>query len=315
MQYDITFVCYPKGCSWVSHSGGSGAFQHVLIFPSAKLAFCGIPKVGITQWEQFLRFYMGAKDYPSLPHYKLDRDFFQFDKLDPKVQRRIWEADDWTWAAFIRNPAERLLSSYLDKVKSKQQMKWADNNMTLEDFIDQLSSPYNYTSCDVKGVKGVKGGSTWCSDPHWRPQVFSCGISERLDRFQFIGELHNAADQTRELLENVGLWNTRGKYFINGGVSVGRNPWCNIKSHEFNASAHVGFQQPADAAQTAYGHSKGAKDKMDKHYTPELLKKVQEELYADDYKLWKLVSANGKKLSKGKELAVAVASKCRSSWW
>ena len=81
----------PAGCTAVTSGGGSGPFQHVILFPSAKLAFCGIPKVGITQWEQFLRFYIGAKDYPALPHYKLDRNFFQFDKLDPMAQRRIWE--------------------------------------------------------------------------------------------------------------------------------------------------------------------------------------------------------------------------------
>lgn len=32
------------GCSHVSHGGGSGPWQNVFIFPSAKLAFCGIPK-------------------------------------------------------------------------------------------------------------------------------------------------------------------------------------------------------------------------------------------------------------------------------
>ena len=44
------------GCS-------SGAWDGVLLFPEAKLAFCGIPKVSITQWIQFLRFTTGAKDY------------------------------------------------------------------------------------------------------------------------------------------------------------------------------------------------------------------------------------------------------------
>ena len=105
---------------------------------------------------QFLRFYFGAKDYPSLPHYKLDREFLQFDALEPHVQRRIWEADEWTWAAFIRNPAERLLSAYLDKVESKK--KW-----TFEKFVDSLSkSTDNITTCD--GADPFYG-LNWCSDP------------------------------------------------------------------------------------------------------------------------------------------------------
>lgn len=46
----------PTSCSLVTNGGGSGPFQHVLLIPQAKLAFCGIPKVGITQWTQFVRY-------------------------------------------------------------------------------------------------------------------------------------------------------------------------------------------------------------------------------------------------------------------
>jgi hypothetical protein len=53
----------PPGCSRMSEGGGSGAYQHLTLFPEAKLAFCGIPKISITQWLQFLRFTFGAKDY------------------------------------------------------------------------------------------------------------------------------------------------------------------------------------------------------------------------------------------------------------
>jgi hypothetical protein len=166
----------PAGCSIASNSGGSGPFQHVILFPSAKLAFCGIPKVGITMWEQFLRFYIGAKDYPSLPHYKLDRTPLQFDQLDPDAQRRIWDDEEWTWAAFIRNPAERLLSGYLDKVKSNEdKLRWIDGSLTFEAFIDALSKPSNLTQVfddagQVISQKCTSGNSslfglTWCSDP------------------------------------------------------------------------------------------------------------------------------------------------------
>ena len=46
----------PASCSLITNGGGSGPFQHVLLIPQAKLAFCGIPKVGITQWTQFVRY-------------------------------------------------------------------------------------------------------------------------------------------------------------------------------------------------------------------------------------------------------------------
>ena len=311
----------PAGCSTNSNAGGSGAFQHVILFPKHKLAFCGIPKVGITQWEQFLRFYIGAKDYPSLPHYKMDRELFQFDKMSPEVQRRIWEDEEWTWAAFIRNPAERLLSGYLDKVvktkKGKKKQSALFNklmmmgDMSFDNFVANISKPLESNDCRLASVD--RTGLSWCSDPHWRPQVYSCGMSERLDRFDFIGTLDEVADQTRELLTHVGMWESHGKKFINGGQQILRSPWCGIGSHPHNHTVNVGFQQKDESSnRTAlvYEHAKNSKEKLDSFYSPELLKKVQEELFADDYKLWKLVHDNGNKLSRGKDLMSKLSSKC-----
>jgi len=311
----------PAGCSANSNAGGSGAFQHVILFPKHKLAFCGIPKVGITQWEQFLRFYIGAKDYPSLPHYKMDRELFQFDKMSPEVQRRIWEDEEWTWAAFIRNPAERLLSGYLDKVvknkKGKKKQSALFNkimmmgDMSFDNFVANISKPLESNDCRLASVD--RTGLSWCSDPHWRPQVYSCGMSERLDRFDFIGTLDEVAYQTRELLTHVGMWESHGKKFINGGQQILRSPWCGIGSHPHNHSINVGFQQKDESSNKTtlvYEHAKNSKEKLDSFYSPELLKKVQEELFADDYKLWKLVHDNGNKLSRGKDLMSKLSSKC-----
>ena len=152
----------------------------------------------------------------------------------------------------------------------------------------------------------------------FRPQVYSCGLSERIDRFQFLGNIHHAAYQTRELLDHVGLWESHGKHFINGGVNTSPNPWCAIASHPYNHTEHVGFQQKdvvtnSTAAQTAYGHSKGSRSKMEKYYTPELLKRVQEELYPDDYKLFTMVKENGITLSKGAELASRLSKNCHGN--
>ena len=34
----------PPGCSIFNNGGGSGSFQHLILFPGVKMAFCGIPK-------------------------------------------------------------------------------------------------------------------------------------------------------------------------------------------------------------------------------------------------------------------------------
>ena len=89
----------------------------------------------------------------------------------------------------------------------------------------------------------------------------------------------------------------------------------------YNDTIHAGFQQKEKkkasnvsvAQEVAYGHVKGARNKMDEFYTPELRKKVEEELYPHDNKLWKLVSSNGNKLSNGKDLLQQLSSKCSNA--
>ena len=67
----------PPGCSLITQAGGSGAYQHLILFTEAKLVFCGIPKVSITQWLQFLRFTFGAKDY-QVCKWKMLHTMFSF---------------------------------------------------------------------------------------------------------------------------------------------------------------------------------------------------------------------------------------------
>lgn len=138
-----------------------------------------------------------------------------------------------------------------------------------------------------------------------------------MDRFQFVGDLRHAAEHTRELLSHVGLWDSHGSRFINGGARLGRSPWCGVGSHPHNHTRHVGFNQKdeatnSSAARLTYEHSQGSAERMERYYTPELLRRVREELYADDHDLWRLVSGNGAKLSRGKELAPRLSKKCES---
>ena len=87
-------------------------------------------------------------------------------------------------------------------------------------------------------------------------------------------------------------------------------------SNPYNETIHAGFQQKKKASnisaahEVAYGHAKGAKSKLDDFFTPELRKKVEEELYPHDNKLWKVVSSNGNKLSIGKDILQQLSSKC-----
>jgi hypothetical protein len=291
----ITTRTFPMGCSHLSMAGNSGPYDRALLFPTNKLLFCGIPKAGITQWLQFLRFTLGAKDYQSNPYLKYDARLFYFDKVHPKHQGNIWK--NYKKAILLREPAERLLSAYLDKValkrhdaqphndtKSRRNKVFGDN-ISFAEFVDYLSMT-NVTRVDntYRGWTGL----SWRSDPHWRPQAWSCGLSENVQDFDYIGTLDNAAFHTKQILQKVGLWESHGRHYRTSKQQRVRGSLANtwppppLKRNE----TAVGFQQ--EGTNTNDQHNRNSRAKLDAYYTPDILKKVKE-IYWMDFALWDAV--------------------------
>jgi len=146
----------PPGCSILSQGGGSGSYQNMILFPEGKLAFCGIPKVGITQWIQFLRFTFGARDYRAHPHSKRDQRLLRFDSMREEVQFEILNDPEWKFAVFFRDPEERLLSAYLDKVRPN-----SDND---DEVANHFKSEFNFTESPTfsEFVEAIATNRTRC---------------------------------------------------------------------------------------------------------------------------------------------------------
>lgn len=96
--------------------------------------------------------------------------------MDPLTQQEIWQNEkEWTWAVFIRDPAERLLSAYLDKVTTKsgqanvKRLYGFDRYFTFEDFINRLNLTYNESGCATNEFKKRPNsgmtGLNLCSNP------------------------------------------------------------------------------------------------------------------------------------------------------
>jgi hypothetical protein len=302
-----TNTSHPFGCSpLIGWGGGSGPYDRMIVFPKNKFLFCGVPKAGITQWLQFLRFTMGAADYQSLPYFKKDTTPFYFDQLIPRTQIFMWNT--YTKAILIRDPAERLLSAYLDKVANNTGKNSPFGpNVTFTEFVDILSTP-NIT----KGPNHrINPGLTFFSDPHWRPQAWSCGLSEHIQNFDYIGTLDNAAYHTKALLESVGLWETHGRHYRvskpgrkRGNLAM-RYPPPPLLPNE----TAVGFQQEENGMDT-FKHHKDSHSKIDDYYTPELMKKVKE-LYWMDFKLWDALQLSNKQgVVHGKDIGKLLNPEC-----
>jgi hypothetical protein len=244
----------------------------------------------------------------------------RFDLMRQETQPSILHDtnNEWIKAVFLRDPAERLLSSYLDKVQDTVRKRTLPRLKASSKVLQQKLRIVLL----VRRKYPHKGGLAWCSDPHWRPQVWSCGLWELLPHFEFVGTMadHQVDKATKALLQLVGLWESHGKHYRSGTSGPGQQacalhpPLPLVQGEE-----PLGFQQRAAATKqkngdsdhgNMYGHSKHSKTKLQQYYTEELLALVKE-LYASDYLLWNALQEHGQYgWATGKDLAAALNPYC-----
>ena len=140
---------------------------------------------------------------------------------------------------------------------------------------------HNNTDCD--DPQGLHA----CTYAHWMPQVMTCGLDNLLPHFDFIGSFDHMPENTKMLLEKVGLWDKYGKVYDDGSNAKERVNICagTAPVHDCNYTTW-GFNQHAPMPNgVVYKHATFSKSKFGKYYTPELLAKVQQ-AYALDYAIW-----------------------------
>jgi hypothetical protein len=275
----------------------TGDYLHHLFFiPQAKLIFCGIPKVGVSEWVKFFRHVMGAKDYLSLPHYKRDRTYFFVTSLEPSRAEQIINDPTWTKAVFIRNPLDRLLSAYMDKIlgQAYTQKTFHIGNLSdpvetrpvlsFAEFVDKIANTSHSTNCtDPTGLRA-------CTDPHWKPQLMTCGLDYLLPKFDFVGNFDHLSKHTKLLLERIGAWDKYGATFDDGrGIRQRHICMVPIPERPVNYTT-VGFNQRGPSITGNKLHATGSKSLVDQYYTPELIDKVRQ-AYALDFAVWDEISA------------------------
>lgn len=184
-------------------------YGSAVVIPSHKLIFIPIPKVASTTWLKLFRRMRGLPDWKSdlgpLPHNADVNGLTYLADYSRAQATDMWTSPAWTKAVMIRDPKERLLSAYLDKVVRSPTRRLVhgtccpdtndcakDPNMTLEQFVDMLVE----RDC-------------WNTGDHWNLQY------ERLERkywsdVTMILQSSRADDDARKLLESVGAWSDFG---------------------------------------------------------------------------------------------------------
>jgi hypothetical protein len=89
--------------------------HHIYINEEHKLMITTIPKVACTEFMKLMIRMSGARNWRMDPHFRPKNPVLS--RLEPSEASRVLNDRLWTKAVFFRDPVERLLSAYLDKVR------------------------------------------------------------------------------------------------------------------------------------------------------------------------------------------------------
>lgn len=231
-------------------------YESPVIIETHKLLFVPIPKVACTQWLQLFRRMAGQTDWkrrsggqPYTP--SINGLTYLSDYNLTRVQH-ILTSPEWTRAVFVRDPKERFLSAYLDKVVHTQHivlraccgktLDCADNQTTFTQFFHMTET---------------------CHNEHWDVQ------SHRLTpavwkTVNFVGHMGAATlgrDASR-LLARVGAWE-----------DYAREGWGPDGQQAMFAATETS---------SAQRHATRAQERMRQYYTPGLERQV-EYRFREDY--------------------------------
>ena len=227
-------------------------FASPIVLEEHRLVFFAVPKAACTVFKQLFRRMASKQNWRKhnndLPHnprvngLKLLRDY-SVESANAMLTNRTW-----TRAIFVRDPRERLLSAYLDKGRKKT-------------LINKWCCPET-NDCGSLSAKSFKnfltGVASYCLNDHWSLQArrFEPKFFYSIN---FIGRVENAAQDTRQMLIEMGRRNN-----VNGGGDALWNKYC-ASGWGQNGSEHI-FQRISNIR-----HGTSSSDKMKEYYnSPEI---------------------------------------------
>ncbi|CAN0153409.1 unnamed protein product [Scytosiphon promiscuus] len=246
-------------------------FQHFwLANVEKKVLMVAIPKVACTQVHALFLRLQGSKNWNSPHmqeiHYHKDMDRYKMSAMagmTPEKASAILNDPTWTKGVFLRDPAERLLSCFLDKIVHRKSYSvsifGANDFLSFEKFVALTSK-----GAEKRFHSQYPGGNLGLSrrsNPHWRPQLYF-GLDKFLPYFDFVGDFKHVGAHSEAFLKRAGLWEEFGKsgWGPSGGASF--------------------FQRT-----TVQGHATGSRDSKGQYYTPPLLSSVREAYASTDYRM------------------------------
>lgn len=241
-----------------------------IVVEKYKLMFFSVPDVACTLFKKLLRKMMGLNDWDvknkHLPHDPKKNGLKYLYDYSPNEATTFLVSDEWTKAIFVRDPKERVVSSFVNRGLQKD-----------ADFVKRRC-------CSEKGVCAKRAGQSFmgflqviqkCCNPQWNP------VTHRMEGrywpyINFVGQLNNAAKDVKAMLEKVGAWEEHGK---------------------------TGWGESKQEAFLAKGGSSVEMERLMKEYLTEESEALVEKIYGVDYRNRMLKLKNTKVSSSQRRLS------------
>jgi hypothetical protein len=168
-----------------------------IVIESHKLIFFPVPKVADTLWLMLLRRMMGLENWKSIDDDSYD-GLVRLSDYSLEQATVMMNSPEYTRATFLRDPKDRFLSTFLDKV------------MSGDVSIKQSCCPEGDNCLDkYQTMAGFTSLIQTCDNKHWIPM--SSWIDRKfVPKLNFVGHLETAEADARSLLEKIGAWESFG---------------------------------------------------------------------------------------------------------
>ncbi|GMH39790.1 hypothetical protein BSKO_07688 [Bryopsis sp. KO-2023] len=165
-----------------------------------KMLYCAIPKCGNTRVKVLLRRMTGQRDWDIIDYEHLYGKKAHFEVVNKKADLiKYFEDPSWIKTTFVRHPAERFLSGYLNKVVYTKWYKVLNEKQKTKPSISKVISDLMKIS-KTKEFNEING--------HFRRMTSFCGFEHV--RYDFIGRTPNMNYDMKELLSSMGVWEKYG---------------------------------------------------------------------------------------------------------
>jgi len=244
------------------------------------LVFCTTAKIASSGWLKLLRRMEGHAQWMSNPYFNrksviegrpttLIADLTQIKHYDDARRTEMLFGDQFLRVVVVRDPAERMLSAYLDKVANA-----ADNAFQLAKYAKDLHLPdvsslasLSFAEFVERSIYNLRRGIL--TDQHWGLQSANCNMQAWAPQYTILHTKNDGEDVA---------WPIMLQCILN---------LLRSKSPHPDELSMFGDTFGALNAPSKAGHATGSSNRFVEFYTPELLRRVTV-AYAKDYSLFQL---------------------------